>query len=207
MLDAYWNGAFPDPQLRGVYPPLLADAMAPYVQADDLKRICRPVDYFGLNHYSPHYVVASDGNPLGLWFGSAPETVPRSSMGWPVEPDAFREILVTMYKRYGLPIYVTENGTAHADKPTPEGAVPDAPRIAYLKAYTDAMFAAIGDGVDVRGYFVWSLLDNFEWSSGLGQRFGLVYMDYPTLRRLPKESFQWFADLIKTRSASPVPTV
>ncbi len=73
MLDAYWNGAFPDPQLRGVYPPLLADLMAPYVQADDLKRICRPVDWFGLNHYSPHYVVASDGNPLGLWFGSAPE--------------------------------------------------------------------------------------------------------------------------------------
>jgi beta-glucosidase len=133
--------------------------------------------------------------------------VPRSSMGWPVEPDAFREILTTMYKRYGLPIYVTENGTAHADKPTPAGEVPDAPRIAYLKAYTDAMFAAIADGVDVRGYFVWSLLDNFEWSSGLGQRFGLVYMDYPTLRRLPKQSFHWFADLIKTWSDSPVPTV
>jgi beta-glucosidase len=123
MLDAYWNGAFPDPQLRGIYPPLLAEAMAPYVKPGDLARICRPVDWFGLNHYSPHYVVASDRNPLGLWFGAAPADVPRSSMGWPVEPDAFREILTTMHKRYGLPIYVTENGTANADKPQPNGEV------------------------------------------------------------------------------------
>ena len=86
--------------------------MTPYLKPDDFKHICRPVDWFGLNHYSPHYVVASDNNPLGLWFGSAPADVPRSSMGWPVEPDAFREILTTMHKRYGLPIYVTENGTA-----------------------------------------------------------------------------------------------
>jgi beta-glucosidase len=112
-----------------------------------------------------------------------------------------------MHKRYGLPIYVTENGTAHADKPQPNGEVPDEPRISYLKAYTDAMFDAIADGVDVRGYFVWSLLDNFEWGSSYSQRFGLVYMDYPTLRRLPKASFRWFGDLIKTHSASRVPTV
>jgi beta-glucosidase len=207
MLDAYWNGAFPDPQLRGIYPPLLAEAMAPYVKSGDLAQICWPVDWFGLNHYSPHYVVASDRNPIGLWFGSAPADVPRSSMGWPVEPDAFREILATMHKRYGLPIYVTENGTAHADKPQPDGEVPDEPRISYLKAYTDAMFDAIAAGVDVRGYFVWSLLDNFEWGSGYSQRFGLVYMDYPTLRRLPKASFHWFADVIKAHSASSMPTV
>jgi beta-glucosidase len=152
-------------------------------------------------------VVASDNNPLGLWFGPAPADVPRSSMGWPVEPQAFREILTTMHKRYGLPIYVTENGTAFADQPLADGKVADPPRISYLKDYTDAMFEAIADGVDVRGYFIWSLLDNFEWGSGYGSRFGLVYMDYPTLRRLPKASFHWYADLIKARSASAAPTV
>ncbi|MGA8651905.1 MAG: GH1 family beta-glucosidase [Xanthobacteraceae bacterium] len=205
-LDAYWNGAFPDPQLRGSYPPALADAVAPYQKPDDLALICRPVDWFGLNHYSAHYVVASDRNPLGLWFGPAPAGVPRSSMGWPIEPAAFGEILTTMYARYGLPIYVLENGTANADKPLPDGAVPDEPRISYLQAYTAAMFDAIEAGVDVRGYFVWSLLDNFEWGSGYSQRFGLVYVDYPTQRRLPKASFRWFGQLIKTRSALPVPT-
>jgi beta-glucosidase len=112
-----------------------------------------------------------------------------------------------MHKRYGLPIYVTENGTAFADQPLANGEVPDAPRISYLQAYTGAMFDAIADGVDVRGYFVWSLLDNFEWGSGYSQRFGLVYVDYPTLRRLPKASFHWYADLIRSHSASAAPTV
>jgi hypothetical protein len=97
-LDAYWNLAFPDPQLWGVYPPAIAGLMTPYLKPDDLKNVCRPVDWFGLNHYSPHYVVASDNNPLGLWFGPAPADVPRTTMGWPVEPDAFREILTTMHK-------------------------------------------------------------------------------------------------------------
>jgi beta-glucosidase len=206
-LDAYWNLAFPNPQLRGVYPPPIAELMTPYLKSDDLKHICRPVDWFGLNHYSPNYVVASDTTPLGLWFGDAPADVPRSTMGWPVEPDGFREILTRMHNRYNLPIYVTENGTAYADKPTADGKVPDEPRIAYLKAYTAAMFDAIADGVDIRGYFVWALLDNFEWSSGYSERFGLVYVDYPTLRRLPKDSFRWFADQIKASSASSVPTV
>ncbi|MGC1356271.1 MAG: GH1 family beta-glucosidase [Xanthobacteraceae bacterium] len=204
-LDAYWNLAFPDPQLRGVYPPPIDELMTPYLKSDDLKHINRPVDWFGLNHYSPNYVVASDSTPLGLWFGDAPANVPRSTMGWPVEPAAFGEILTRMHKRYGLPIYVTENGTAYADKPTADGKVHDEPRISYLKAYTAAMYEAIAAGVDVRGYFVWALLDNFEWSSGYSERFGLVYVDYPTQRRLPKDSFRWFADQAKASSISPVP--
>ena len=204
-LDAYWNLAFPDPQLWGVYPPPIDELMTPYLKSDDLKHINRPVDWFGLNHYSPNYVVASDSTPLGLWFGDAPANVPRSTMGWPVEPAAFGEILTRMHKRYGLPIYVTENGTAYADKPTADGKVHDEPRISYLKAYTAAMYEAIAAGVDVRGYFVWALLDNFEWSSGYSERFGLVYVDYPTQRRLPKDSFRWFADQAKASSISPVP--
>ena len=197
-LDAYWNGAFPDPQLLGSYPPLLAEVMAPYQQPDDLTHIRRPVDWFGLNHYSPHYVTADAGKPLGVGFGPAPSNVPRSAMGWPVEPDAFRETLIGIHRRYRLPVYVLENGTANHDAIDAAGVVSDEPRIAYLRAYTAAMFEAIKAGADVRGYFVWSLLDNFEWGSGYSQRFGLVYVDYPTQRRIPKASFRWYARLIES---------
>jgi beta-glucosidase len=196
-LDAYWNGAFPDPQLRGVYPSLLADAIAPYQHPDDAAKICRPVDWFGLNHYSPVYVRAGDANPLGVAFGDVPANVPRSDMGWPIEPAAFAETLSKIHKRYGLPIYVLENGTASHDEIDTTGAVTDQPRIDYLAAYIRAMFDAIENGADIRGYFVWSLLDNFEWGSGYSQRFGLVYVDYPTQRRIPKTSFHWYAKLIE----------
>ena len=178
--------------------------MAPHLRPDDLALICRPVDFFGLNHYSPHYVVADDSKPLGLGFGPAPAGVPLSSMGWPVEPDAFRETLTEVDRRYGLPIYVLENGTAFEDQVDADGVVSDQPRIDYLNAYTGAMFAAINDGADVRGYFVWSLLDNFEWGSGYSQRFGLVYVDYPTQRRIPKASFRWYHELIKSTEDRPI---
>jgi beta-glucosidase len=145
-------------------------------------------------------VSASDRNPLGVGFAPAPDGVPRSAIGWPIEPEAFREALVAVYARYGLPIYVLENGIGCFDKPDAAGDVPDQPRIAFLSAYTAAMFEAINAGVDVRGYFVWSLLDNFEWSAGYSQRFGLVYVDYPTQRRLPKASFHWYARLIKSHA-------
>jgi beta-glucosidase len=192
---AYWNHAYPDPQLLGHYPPLIADAIAPYLQPGDVARICRPIDWFGLNHYSPLYVQASD-NPLGVGFGPMPPEVPRTANDWPMEPHAFRDTLLTVHERYRLPIYVTENGTAGADVIGENGEVADQPRIDFLKAYTDAMFEAIKHGADVRGYFVWSLLDNFEWGSGYTQRFGITYVDYATQRRIPKASFHWYAGLI-----------
>jgi beta-glucosidase len=194
---AYWNGAYPDPQLLGYYPPLLADAMAPYQQPGDLARICRPIDWFGLNHYSPLYVQATDSNPLGVGFGPTPPEIPRTATDWPIQPAAFRDTLLDVHRRYRLPIYVTENGTANHDAIDRNDKVVDEPRIDFLKAYTAAMFAAIKAGADVRGYFVWSLLDNFEWGSGYSQRFGITYVDYPTQRRIPKASFHWYAGLIK----------
>jgi beta-glucosidase len=197
-MDAYWNRAFPDPQLLGRYPSSLADDVAPWAMLGDHARICRPIDWFGLNHYSPSYFKADAGQPLGVAFGSAPADVRRSDMGWPIEPDAFRDTLVTVHKRYGLPVYVLENGTASKDVINSAGEVSDQPRIEYLKSYTSAMSEAIAHGADVRGYFVWSLLDNFEWGSGYTQRFGLVYVDYPTQRRIPKESFRWYARLIQS---------
>ncbi|MBO0750949.1 MAG: beta-glucosidase [Bradyrhizobiaceae bacterium] len=199
---AYWNNAYPDPQLLGSYPRLLADVMAPYQQPGDLARICRPIDWFGLNHYSPLYIQASD-NPLGAGFGPMPPEVPRTANGWPMEPHAFRDTLLTVHERYRLPIYVTENGTAGTDVLDDGGKVTDQPRIDFLTSYTNAMFEALAAGADVRGYFVWSLLDNFEWGSGYSQRFGITYVDYPTLRRIPKASFHWYAALIKTAGETP----
>jgi beta-glucosidase len=200
--DAYWNGAFPEPQLLAHYPPLLADLIAPYQEPGDLARICRPTDWFGLNHYSPLYVQV-DGNPLGVGFGPTPPEVPRTSIGWPVQPEAFRDTLLAIHKRYRLPVYVMENGTASADEIDRNGKVVDQPRIDFLKAYTDAMFDAIRAGADVRGYFVWSLLDSFEWGSGYSQRFGITYVDHPTQRRTPKASFHWYARLIKSSQRAP----
>ncbi len=202
----YWNDAFPYPQHFAHYPPHLADAIEPYQKPGDMAQIARPVDWFGLNHYSPHYIKA-DPNILGASFGAPPEDVPRTTIGWPIVPAAFRDTLLDIHDRFGLPIYVLENGTASDDKLDGAGRVDDPGRIAYLQAYTGAMGEAIAAGADVRGYFVWSLLDNFEWASGYSQRFGLVYVDFATQRRIPKASARWYADLIAARRSSPVPAV
>ncbi|BAM91937.1 putative beta-glucosidase [Bradyrhizobium oligotrophicum S58] len=203
-LAAYWNDAFPFPQHFGRYPPELADAVAPYIVPGDLQQIARPVDWFGLNHYSPHYVRA-DSNLIGAGFGPAPDSVPRSSNGWPVVPDGFRDTLIDIHQRFRLPIYVLENGTAATDVIDPSGHIQDDDRISYLKAYTAAMEQAITAGADVRGYFVWSLLDNFEWGAGYSQRFGIVYVDHATQRRIPKASARWYADMIAAHRASNDP--
>ena len=173
--------------MPGRYPPLLADAIAPYQQPGDLALICRPVDWFGLNHYSPHYVMAKPGNPLGIGFATpagrrAALVHGLAGRAGSLPADADR-----------LPPSILENSTACLDKIDANGVVVDGPHIDYLRAYTAAMFAAVDAGAEVRGYFVWSLLDNFEWGSGYGQRY-----DYPTQRRIPKASFRWYANLIKT---------
>ena len=195
---AYWNDAFSHPQHLAAYPPMLAEAIEPFQKPGDMALIARPVDWFGLNHYSPHYIKA-DTNVIGAGIGSPPADVPKTSIGWPMVPDAFRDTLLDIHRRFALPIYVMENGTASDDTLGSDGHVEDTGRIAYLKAYTDAMQEAIASGADVRGYFVWSLLDNFEWTSGYTQRFGLVYVDYPTQRRIPKASARWYANLIAAR--------
>jgi beta-glucosidase len=195
LFGAYWNRAFPDPQYLGAYP-ALAEAIAPYVKPGDLARICRAVDWFGLNHYSPIYASADAAAPLGFRFGAAPPEQERTPISWPIAPDAFRDTLLDVSARYRLPIYVMENGYGGQDAPDARGDVKDEPRIAFLKAYTSSLRAAIAKGADVRGYFVWSLLDNFEWGSGYGVRFGLVYVDYATQKRIKKASFRWYRNLV-----------
>jgi beta-glucosidase len=197
LLDEYWNKAFPEPQVLGHYPPALARAIEPFVQAGDLERICRPIDWFGVNHYSPIYARADEAAPLGFAWADAPDNVPKTQIGWQVDPLAFRDTLLDLDRRYHLPIYVLENGAGATEKPDPSGHVVDLERIGYLAVYLAAMHAAVSAGADVRGYFVWSLLDNFEWGAGFANRFGLVYVDYPTQRRIPKASARWYANLIR----------
>jgi beta-glucosidase len=198
LLDEHWNRAFPDPQILGYYPPLIARAIEPYVQAGDMARICRPVDWFGVNHYGPIFAKADPNTTWGFGWGDNPPDAPTDDVGWPIFPDMFREELIEVSRRYRLPVYITENGCGGGpNAPDAHGAVNDPHRITYLRIYNAAMHAAIDAGADVRGYFVWALLDNFEWGSGLGQRFGLIHVDHQTQRRTPKASAAWYADLIR----------
>lgn len=196
LLDTHWNLIFPDPQNFAAYPPLAARDMEPWQQAGDMAQICRRTDWFGLNHYSPIYARADAGAQLGFGWGKSPDSAAHTGIGWPIHPDAFREILIDTAKRYGLPVYVTENGCGDNDAPNAAGEIIDEKRVDYLRAYTHALGEAVKAGADVRGYFVWSLLDNFEWGAGFANRFGLVYVDFKTLKRTPKSSARWYADLI-----------
>ena len=198
LLDAHWNGVFPDPQFLGYYPSVVCKEFEPYMQAGDLARICRPLDWFGVNHYGPIYARADQTKQLGVAWGDSPPEPPHPSIGWVIHPEAFRDELVLISNRYKLPVYVTENGCGHdPETVAADGKLHDPYRIAYLTAYLDAMAQAIKSGADVRGYFVWSLLDSYEWGSGYGNPFGIIHVD-KDLNRLIKESGHWYAQVIKT---------
>ncbi|CAO3360326.1 GH1 family beta-glucosidase [Azospirillum palustre] len=199
LFDEHWNRAFPDAQLLAHYPRRIAEAIEPYVQPGDMARIARPVDWFGLNHYAPVYGRRDDSLIWGFGFGSPPPGMMRTAIDWPYDPGCFRDTLLDLTQRYRLPIYVTENGygTKAAETPDAEGRVMDTERLSYLQAYIAAMAEAKRLGADVQGYFVWSLLDNFEWGGGYGTRFGIVRVDFETQARIPKESARWYSDLIR----------
>jgi beta-glucosidase len=195
LFDEHWNLAFPDAQLLGHYPPRIAREIEPYVQAGDMARICRPLQWFGLNHYAPMFCQADPNMIWGFGWGETPADLPKSGVGWPVQPEALRDTLLELTRRYRLPIYITENGygTAPAEGEDKAVEIDDQPRLAYLQGYVKAMAEARQAGADLRGYFVWSLLDNFEWGAGYSNRFGIVYVDYPTQERIVKASGQWYS--------------
>jgi len=195
IFDACWNRIFADPQCLAQYPAELIDQIEPNIQPGDMARIAQPVDWFGMNHYSPIYARA-DAGELGFAWADPPADEPKTEIGWRIHPEAFRDELITTHQHYRLPIYVLENGSGGSDTPDANGVIADTGRIDYLHAYTGALSEAVQQGADVRGYFVWSLLDNFEWGAGYSNRFGLVYIDYPTLTRTPKSSFAWYNALI-----------
>jgi beta-glucosidase len=206
IYDGFHNRLFMDPLLLGEYPSLAAAGLPdekPYVRDGDLEIISTPMDALGINYYNPTRIGAAPAE-APLPFDMLPiEGVPTTAFGWPVVPDGLRDLLVGLRDRYGAalpPIYITENGCSTVDVVTPDGQIHDTARIDYLDAHLRALHQAIAEGVDVRGYFVWSLLDNFEWAEGYHQRFGLVRVDYDTQRRTPKDSFLWLQSALAGRS-------
>ncbi|MCD9873393.1 GH1 family beta-glucosidase [Streptomyces guryensis] len=211
------NDLWAEPLFAGRYPAHEAETWAgladgPWRQPGDLSLIGTPLDFVGLNYYRPICVSAAphrEPDPerrTAVDVGVA-ETDPygtrHTTMGWPVVPSAFTELLCDLHVRYAHlpPIWITENGSAEADTVTPDGLVHDPERTRYLADHLQAVADALASGVDVRGYFVWSLLDNFEWARGYDQRFGLVRVDYGTQTRTPKDSYRWYRDLITAHRA------
>ena len=168
------------------------------IQDGDLETIAQPLDFLGVNFYRPNLVAAGDSPVLGI--REVEQDAELTAMEWPVVPEALTELLLRIKRDYGdLPLLITENGAAFQDR-LDDGAVADERRVEYLRAHIAAVERARAEGVDVRGYYVWSLLDNFEWEWGYAQRFGIVYVDYPTQRRIPKQSALWYRDLIARRN-------
>ncbi len=196
--DAFWNGAVLDPLFKGVYPAVIAAEFAPLVASGDLATIKRPIDFFGLNYYAPTYVADAPQSLLGAWFGAVPTGTRFTAFGWPIDPSGLADALHRLRDRYGNPdIYVTENGACYDDPVAPDGTVHDDDRVAYLRDHLAAARRALADGVNLRGYFVWSLLDNFEWAEGYSRRFGIIHVDFASLKRAPKASYQWLSEFIR----------
>ncbi len=190
-LDVRW---YMDPIFRGAYP---ADAIehlgadAPVVEAGDMALIRQPLDFLGINLYTRHWT-STRVPPL-----PAPAPHGVNDMGWEIVPEILTQHLVRLARDYmPPPILITENGMANADVVSPDGTIDDQPRVAYLQAHLAAVRKAIDMGADVRGYFYWSLLDNFEWDSGYAKRFGLFRVDYATQARTAKASAHWYRDFI-----------
>lgn len=203
--DILRNRLIFDGALRGTYSEEALGLLAPIeppVRDGDMAALAPPLDWIGINNYSRTLVRAdpAGGAPLEV---RAPEGQ-LTEMGWEVYPAALHDLLVRVHRDYApAEIYVTENGAAFGDVRGHDGHVHDPERIEYLSGYLGAVAQAIAEGVPVRGYFVWSLLDNFEWSLGYGRRFGLIYVDYPTLERVPKDSFDWYRNLIESSRTVP----
>jgi beta-glucosidase len=200
--DGHQNRWFLDPVLRGSYP---ADMLEHYarrygeldaIEEGDLATIAEPIDFLGVNYYFPQRVAADPSHqPLGYRVVNGPG--PLTAMGWDVDPSGLHDLLIRLRDDYGeVPIWITENGAAFPDGPEVDGYVDDPPRVAYLQGHLDALARATAAGVDVRRYYAWSLLDNFEWEHGYDMRFGIVHVDYATQRRVPKASGLWYRDFI-----------
>ncbi|MFJ7276980.1 GH1 family beta-glucosidase [Kitasatospora sp. NPDC098663] len=203
--DALHNRLFTDPVLLGRYPDLSAlgvpDDLYGAIHPGDTDLIAAPgLDGLGLNFYNPTRIAAPTEPGLPFDFVDIPD-VPHTAFGWPVVPSALTQLLLQLrdfYDKALPPITITENGCS-----VTEETVPDQPRIDFMSAHLDALARAAAEGIDIRGYYTWSLLDNFEWAEGLfRQRFGLVHVDFATQRRTPKASYAWYRDLIAAHRAS-----
>ncbi|MBV1855443.1 GH1 family beta-glucosidase [Catellatospora tritici] len=209
-IDGLLNRIFLDPIMTGQYPAdVVADTASvsdwSFVRDGDLAVIAAPIDALGVNYYAPDLVSAAtelseENSPYpataDVAFHQTPG--PRTEMGWTVDPTGLRDVLLRLHRDHpGLPLYVTENGAAYVDEVDAEGRVRDTDRIEYLRLHLSAAHEALTAGADLRGYFVWSLLDNFEWAFGYGKRFGIVRVDYDTQQRILKDSALWYREVIR----------
>jgi beta-glucosidase len=223
-VDGLANRIFLEPVLRGRYPKDVLDDLThitdwSFVHDGDTAIINVPIDVLGINYYSPTRVTAATPELRAALHGgwvndpmsadqpsqfpgtdlafAVPQEGPYTAMGWRIEPGSLTELLVRIHQDYpGIPLMVTENGCAFPDQPGPDGVVHDDDRIAYLTGHIAAVHDAIAQGVDVRGYYCWSLMDNFEWAWGLSKRFGLVHVDFDTSERTWKDSARWYQQVI-----------
>jgi beta-glucosidase len=186
MWGVWRNRIWLDPIADGVYGAEVKEVVNQLgaelpVRPGDLEATSTRLDWLGVNYYNDTIV-------------PAPPPGPRTAMGWPITPEGMYDVLAMAAARTGLPLFVTENGAAYPD--TPDGILEDSDRIAYLDQHIGQVLRAADAGIDVRGYFLWSLLDNFEWAEGYTKRFGIVHVDYETQRRTPRASFGWYRDRI-----------
>ena len=228
-VDGNLNRLFLDPLFKGAYPEDMLEhysGLAPgfdVVADGDMDVISRPIDFLGVNFYTPITVCSptrrAEARAAGYWIPEADGSarvgdlnavqvlrpdVTRTQMGWEIEPGALTEILVRVRDEYGtLPLYVTENGAAFDDYVGTDGEVRDGERIEYIDGHLRAVLTALAAGVDVRGYFVWSVLDNFEWGHGFSKRFGLTWVEYSSGERIPKASFFWYQRTVRANALEP----
>ncbi|MDR2974140.1 MAG: beta-glucosidase [Propionibacteriaceae bacterium] len=212
-LDAVGNWIYTDPILRGEYNPLTLDVTRSvsswgFIHDGDLDLIHQPIDFVGHNYYAPTYIAgghgpAAAGSP---WVGVAdvsflPPRQPVSDMGWAIEPAGLTRLLTGFSQRYpGIDLIMAENGAAMPDVVADDGSIHDADRTYYIQSHISAIADAIAAGAPVKGYFVWSLLDNFEWAFGYSKRFGIIRVDYTTLARTWKDSARWYQQFLVNRT-------
>ena len=207
-LDALRNHLFTDPLLRGEYPALALDilsasdpALLDVILPGDLSVMAAPLDFLGVNYYQPDWVRANPALPLGVETGTLPGRE-YTAFGWPVVPEGLTQTLTGLKARYAEtcpPLYITESGCSVNDVVGEGGRVRDDFRSRYHEEHIEAMRTAMTQGAEVRGYFAWSLMDNFEWAEGFGQRFGLVHVDFETQVRTPKDSYFWFQKFLQAQ--------
>jgi beta-glucosidase len=210
-VDGQANRLYLDPLFRGEYPEDIFSyygergADLSFVRDGDLQKISVPIDFLGINYYFRNTVreaPVEEGSSVPFADLGARPVIPhageKTAMGWPVEPEGLKEMLFRIKDEYAdVPIYVTENGRAVHDYVDPEGGVVDEERVSYLDSHFRAAHEAMEQGVDLRGYMVWSFLDNFEWAEGYSKRFGLVFVEYGSQQRVPKSSARWYSEVIK----------
>ncbi len=192
--DAYWL----DPIFKGKYPDWVykyKEINVPQISDEDMKLISQPIDFIGMNIYTGRYVKAGEYGAETL----KPKVgMTRNSIGWFVTPEALYWGPRFYFERYGKPVIITENGMACHDCVSLDGKVHDPSRINYLHRYLRQLKKAAEDGVEIDGYYIWSFMDNFEWADGYNERFGIVYNDYQTQQRTPKDSYYWYKDVISS---------